>query len=204
MRQLMQAHYEGVSEEQFLADLQAKQWVILLYDKRRLCGFSTQVVFDFRHENRLTRILFSGDTIIDKSHWGSLALPVAWGRLMLSLQTTARARSFTGCSPARATRPTVSCRCSSTNSIPVISAATPAFERTLLGSVASSALWRRVSMRPAVFCGPSRAHSGCGKALPNWTTGGCATRTWRSSSARTPAMREATNWFAWLGSIRTI
>ena len=31
MLSLMRAHYEGVSEEQFLADLQAKQWVILLY-----------------------------------------------------------------------------------------------------------------------------------------------------------------------------
>ncbi len=82
---LMQAHYEGVSEPQFLGDLQAKQWVILLYDEGRLCGFSTQVLFDFPHENRPTRILFSGDTIIDKQHWGSLALPVAWGRLMISL-----------------------------------------------------------------------------------------------------------------------
>jgi len=43
------------------------------------------VLFDVPHENRPTRILFSGDTIIAKDHWGSLALPVAWGRLMLSL-----------------------------------------------------------------------------------------------------------------------
>ncbi len=85
MLRLMQTHYEGVSEPRFLADLQAKQWVILLYDERRLCGFSTQVLFDFPHENRPTRVLFSGDTIIDKHHWGSLALPIAWGRLMLSL-----------------------------------------------------------------------------------------------------------------------
>ena len=85
MLRLMQTHYEGVSEPQFLGDLQAKQWVILLYDESRLCGFSTQVLFDFAHENRPTRVLFSGDTIIDKHCWGSLALPVAWGRLMLSL-----------------------------------------------------------------------------------------------------------------------
>ena len=65
----------------------AKQWVILLYDQSRLCGFSTQVLFDFPHENRDDKILFSGDTIIDKCRWGSLALPVAWGRLMLSLES---------------------------------------------------------------------------------------------------------------------
>jgi hypothetical protein len=77
-----------VSEQQFLADLHAKQWAILLYDNDQLCGFSTQVLFDFPHQGRLTRILFSGDTIIDKNHWGSLALSVTWGRLMLSLQAT--------------------------------------------------------------------------------------------------------------------
>jgi hypothetical protein len=86
MRQLMQAHYDGVTEAQFLADLQAKQWVILLYDEAQLCGFSTQALFDYPHENRTTKILFSGDTIIEKAHWGSLALPLAWGRLMLTLQ----------------------------------------------------------------------------------------------------------------------
>ena len=48
MQQLMRAHYEGVSERQFLADLLAKQWVILLYHENRLlCGFSTQVLFDY-------------------------------------------------------------------------------------------------------------------------------------------------------------
>jgi hypothetical protein len=86
MFQLMRAHYEGVSEAQFLADLQAKQWVILLSDRGTLCGFSTQVLFDHVLAGRRVKILFSGDTIIDRNHWGSLALPVAWGRLMLSLQ----------------------------------------------------------------------------------------------------------------------
>jgi hypothetical protein len=85
MEQLMRAHYEGVSGSQFLADLRAKQWVILLRDQGQLCGFSTQVLFDYPLAGRPARILFSGDTIIEKNHWGSLALPVAWGRLMLSL-----------------------------------------------------------------------------------------------------------------------
>ena len=82
---LMQAHYEGVTEAQFLADLAAKQWVILLRDKDRLCGFSTQVLFDHPFDGGTVKILFSGDTVIEKKYWGSLALPVAWGRLMLSL-----------------------------------------------------------------------------------------------------------------------
>ena len=85
MLKLMQAHYEGVCEPQFRADLQAKEWVILLRENGCLRGFSTQVTFNHTLAGREVRILFSGDTIIDKSCWGSLALPVAWGRLMLSL-----------------------------------------------------------------------------------------------------------------------
>jgi hypothetical protein len=85
MRCLMDAHYEGVTEAQFEADLRAKHWVILLCHAGELCGFSTQRLFEHACEGRTVRILFSGDTIIDKRHWGSLALPVAWGRLMLSI-----------------------------------------------------------------------------------------------------------------------
>lgn len=85
MLQLMDAHYAGVTEPQFRADLATKDWVILLRAGAELCGFSTQVAFDHVCAGRVVRVVFSGDTIIDKQHWGSLALPVAWGRLMLQL-----------------------------------------------------------------------------------------------------------------------
>lgn len=85
MCRLMQAHYEDVTERQFAADLGEKQWAILLRYQDCLCGFSTQLLFDHAHEGGRVNVLFSGDTIIDKKHWGSMALPVAWGRLMLSL-----------------------------------------------------------------------------------------------------------------------
>lgn len=85
MCRLMQAHYEGVTEQQFAADLGEKQWAILLRDRGCVRGFSTQVLFEHVHDGVRVNVLFSGDTIIDKSHWGSMALPVAWGRLMLSL-----------------------------------------------------------------------------------------------------------------------
>jgi hypothetical protein len=88
MCHLMQAHYEGVTEFQFTADLKAKQWAILLRDRGCLCGFSTQVLFDHVFDGGVMKVLFSGDTVIEKSHWGSMALPVAWGRLMLSLLET--------------------------------------------------------------------------------------------------------------------
>ena len=85
MCRLMQAHYEGVTGRQFAADLGEKQWAILLHDQGHLYGFSTQVLFDHVYDGGVVKVLFSGDTVIDKSHWGSMALPVAWGRLMLSL-----------------------------------------------------------------------------------------------------------------------
>lgn len=83
---LMQRHYDGVNRETFLADLAAKQWAILLRHQGAVCGFSTQTLFDHAVNARPIKVLFSGDTVIDKKYWGSLALPVAWGRLMLSLQ----------------------------------------------------------------------------------------------------------------------
>lgn len=85
MLDLMQCHYDGVTEQQFFDDLNEKDWVILLSHDSKLCGFSTQQVFDFESSGKKVKILFSGDTIIDQNHWGSMALPVAWGRLMLSI-----------------------------------------------------------------------------------------------------------------------
>lgn len=82
---LMRAHYRNVGRAAFERDLAAKDRAILLFDDGRLCGFSTQVLFahDFRGE--AVRVVFSGDTIVDQAHWKSLALPVAWGRMMLGL-----------------------------------------------------------------------------------------------------------------------
>ena len=85
MLALMQSHYENVTAEQFHADLAGKTWAILLFEKGALRGFSTQVVFNHVCDTRQVRILFSGDTIVDRSCWGSWALPVAWVRLALSL-----------------------------------------------------------------------------------------------------------------------
>ena len=82
---LMQSHYEGVSEAQFLSDLHEKDWVILLHEGGHLRGFSTQTLFTHPIAVGALNILYSGDTIIQKSHWGSLSLPLAWGRLMNAL-----------------------------------------------------------------------------------------------------------------------
>lgn len=80
---LMEAHYEGLCRERFDADLREKHWVILVRDavNGAICGFSTQMTF----RAGAATCLFSGDTIIDRDHWGDSALAGAWGRLALRL-----------------------------------------------------------------------------------------------------------------------
>src|ERR1700733_14114299 len=84
---LMDRHYDAVSPEVFETDLAEKPWVILISDPTNgeLCGFSTQMMFEVEVEGRSIRALFSGDTIVDRNHWGDQALAHVWGRLALSL-----------------------------------------------------------------------------------------------------------------------
>jgi len=85
MLALMNAHYENVSDYSFRTDLARKNWVIILEDGAGIQGFSTQSLSQMTIQGTPVRLLFSGDTIIDQQHWGSPALSIAWGRMMLSL-----------------------------------------------------------------------------------------------------------------------
>src|SRR5688500_7243767 len=81
MYALLNAHFEGVSPEQFGRDLDEKNWVILLEEGGeggRLCGFSTLLVYETRFEEEPLSVVFSGDTIVRRDAWGSSALPRTW------------------------------------------------------------------------------------------------------------------------------
>ena len=82
---LMRTYYKNVSKEHFYNDLAKKDRIIMLMDGKSLCGFSTQVLLERTIGNRKTNIVFSGDTIIDKQHNNSFALPIAWGKMMFSI-----------------------------------------------------------------------------------------------------------------------
>ena len=151
MQQLMRAHYDGVSESQFLADLLAKRWVILLYDHDNLCGFSTQVIFDHEHDGRRVKILYSGDTIIDKSHWGSLALPVAWGRLMLSLRTANPTSELYWLLTTKGYKTYRFLPVFFYEFHPSCTAEAPAFEKALLTSVASHRFGKRFNKATGIL-----------------------------------------------------
>ena len=75
-------HYRRVTFAQFFADLREKDAVILLRDAQAQTprGFSTQVVSHLTHRGEPLRVLFSGDTIIDRAHWGEQELVRAWCR----------------------------------------------------------------------------------------------------------------------------
>src|SRR6516162_706671 len=84
---LMERYYENVSEATFSADLEEKQWAIILTDplSERICGFSTQMLLEASVAGRPVKALFSGDTIIERERWGDRALARVWGRFALSL-----------------------------------------------------------------------------------------------------------------------
>lgn len=84
---LMDRYYENVRRDVFESDLTEKQWVIQVLHPRdgELCGFSTQMLLDVTVGGRPITALFSGDTIIDRAHWGDSALTHVWGRLALRL-----------------------------------------------------------------------------------------------------------------------
>lgn len=82
MAQLYLAYYDNTDENVFFRDLRAKDSVVLLYCLNELVGFSTLLFYDFFWREQKNRIVYSGDTIVCREHWGQLALPAAWLRHM--------------------------------------------------------------------------------------------------------------------------
>jgi hypothetical protein len=85
MLHLMQVYYLNVTEDRFIRDLKEKDVVIALLGNDVIRGFSTWMLFSHNLEGKQVNVIFSGDTIVEQSYWHSLVLPLAWGRLMLSV-----------------------------------------------------------------------------------------------------------------------
>ena len=77
---LLRRHFDGVTRGQFELDLSEKNVVLLLRDAASgaLAGFSTMAVFETRIDDAPISVVCSGDTIVDRSAWGSAALPREW------------------------------------------------------------------------------------------------------------------------------
>ena len=86
MLNLMQKYYLNVTRDQFIKDIKEKELVIILHNNKDIHGFSTWMLFPHVFADRQVNVIFSGDTIIEPTFWNSLELPLAWGRLMLSVK----------------------------------------------------------------------------------------------------------------------
>jgi hypothetical protein len=78
-------YYEGFSPQQFYSDLDAKDDVILLREREggAIMGFSTLKKLEHMIDGRRYRAVFSGDTIIESTYWGTSSLQIAFSRYML-------------------------------------------------------------------------------------------------------------------------
>jgi hypothetical protein len=79
MLRLMQAHFHGVSPQQFRRDLDDKNWVVLITDESgRLRGFSTILFYATQFEAQELKVIYSGDTIVEAGARANPALARTW------------------------------------------------------------------------------------------------------------------------------
>ncbi len=83
MFSLYTTYYDATDEATFNHDLNAKDQVVLLRDeRRRVCGFSALATLRLNDAfGRSIRAIYSGDTVVDRRHWGQQALAFHWIRL---------------------------------------------------------------------------------------------------------------------------
>ena len=91
MEGLYRKYYAGGREDDFARDLDGKDWVILLKCDGKVCGFSTQKLFEDFKCGQYVRVpgtmnvLFSGDTIVDEGMRNQSGLAGGFGHLMRCL-----------------------------------------------------------------------------------------------------------------------
>jgi len=78
MASLYLANYDGSSESIFFHDLARKDEVLLVTNEDQVVGFTTLRYFGREWNGRPIRVVYSGDTIVDRRHWGQQALAFDW------------------------------------------------------------------------------------------------------------------------------
>lgn len=90
---LYHRYFTATSWERFCDDLAGKDRVVVLRDgDGALAGFSTLAVLAVEVDGQRHRALYSGDTIIDRAHWGQSTFVQAWCRLAGELKAEAPAQ----------------------------------------------------------------------------------------------------------------
>ncbi|HVT89502.1 MAG TPA: hypothetical protein VHD56_11660 [Tepidisphaeraceae bacterium] len=83
---LLDAHFEGVTRDQFDRDLREKNWVVLIEEAKQLFGFSTILAYQATVAKERINVICSGDTIVSPAAWGSMAFPRTWIRSVYGLR----------------------------------------------------------------------------------------------------------------------
>ena len=84
---LIESHFEGVREDVFHRDLDAKDWVLRIVRDGALVGFSTLQSYRAMADGRCLNVIYSGDTVVSPEAWGSPVLARGWIALVRALQT---------------------------------------------------------------------------------------------------------------------
>ena len=71
-------YYAGSSELKVLSDLDSKTEILLLYFKAELVGFTSLLIYTRKWQGKKIRIVYSGDTVVAREHWGQQALAFTW------------------------------------------------------------------------------------------------------------------------------
>ena len=83
---LMSKYYDNLKLENFLNDLTDKDCVILLKNlKDEIKGFTTLKIYDFEVDKFNIKVVYSGDTIVEKSYTWELELHRCWGKFVFDL-----------------------------------------------------------------------------------------------------------------------
>jgi hypothetical protein len=91
---LMQAHFCGISPQQFRHDLDEKNWAILITDEAgRLHGFSMLLFYATAFEGRQLNVVYSGDTIVAAGGRTDPALARTWIEAVNRLRDQAGAKT---------------------------------------------------------------------------------------------------------------
>jgi hypothetical protein len=76
--ELYLGYFDGSDEAQVISDLENKTEILLLYCEKSLVGFTTLQLYDFKWQDTLIQIIYSGDTVVHHAHWGQQSLAFAW------------------------------------------------------------------------------------------------------------------------------
>ncbi len=79
MYALFSSQFDNISMQQFLHDLDEKDWVLLVHDDTgNLICFSSMLIINIRMDDQDITLIYSGDTVADSATWGNSALSYYW------------------------------------------------------------------------------------------------------------------------------